>query len=84
MMTDAVITISIMIGYFVLNACIIKVSTQKQIDLETYAVGNRSFGVFLNAFSVVGAWYVGAVYVGWSLPLPTQVCLHSTLSYIPQ
>ena len=65
MMTDAVITISIMIGYFVLNACIIKVSTQKQIDLETYAVGNRSFGVFLNAFSVVGAWYVGAVYVGW-------------------
>lgn len=64
-MTKALITISIMIGYFVLNAVIIKIFTQKQVDLESYAVGNRSFGFMLNAFSGIGAWYTGAMYVGW-------------------
>lgn len=65
MMSKAIIVISIMIGYFVLNAVIIKISTTKQLDLETYAVGNRSFGFMLNAFSGIGAWYCGAMYVGW-------------------
>ncbi len=65
MMTNAIIVIAFMLGYFILNAVIIKLTTEKQVDLESYAVGNRSFGFMLNAFSGIGAWYCGAMYVGW-------------------
>lgn len=65
MTTKALITISVMLAYFVINAVIIKIGGRKQVDLESYAVGSRSFGYLLNAFSYLATWYVGAMYVGW-------------------
>ena len=65
MTSEAMIATGIIIAYFILNGVAIKLGSKKQTDLENYAVGNRSFGFALNAFSYLGAWYVGAMYVGW-------------------
>lgn len=59
------ITISIILAFFVINAVIIKIFHRKQDDLEEYAVGGRSFPWFLSMFGFIGAWYVGTMYTGW-------------------
>jgi SSS family solute:Na+ symporter len=64
-MSNAAITILLIAVYFVINAVIIKLMSRKQTSLEEFGVGNRSFGWLLNAFSYIGGWYVGAIYIGW-------------------
>lgn len=65
MTSNAAIAIAMILGYFILNAAIIKLMTKKQDNLEQYSVGERSFGWLLNAFSYIGGWYVGSIYTGW-------------------
>lgn len=62
---NAIIAISVIIGFFILNAVIIKLAHRKQDTLEEYAVGGRSFPWYLSMFGFIGAWYVGAMYTGW-------------------
>lgn len=61
----AFIAISVIIGFFILNAVIIKLAHRKQDTMEEYAVGGRSFPWYLSMFGFIGAWYVGAMYTGW-------------------
>ncbi|MDR0884791.1 MAG: hypothetical protein LBN22_00245, partial [Clostridiales Family XIII bacterium] len=65
MSSKVIITIGLILGYFVLNAVIIKLMGKKQESLAEYGVGNRSFGWLLNAFSYIGGWYTGTIYTGW-------------------
>ncbi|WP_339164340.1 sodium:solute symporter family protein [Siminovitchia sp. FSL W7-1587] len=62
---NAFIAISVIIGFFILNAVIIKLAHRKQDTLEEFAVGGRSFPWYLSMFGFIGAWYVGAMYTGW-------------------
>lgn len=64
-MSKIAISITLILGYFVLNALVIWIMGKKQEGLEDYAVGNRSFGWLLNSFSYIGGWYCGTTYTGW-------------------
>jgi SSS family solute:Na+ symporter len=59
------ISILLIVAFFVVNAVIIKLLGKKQESLEEYGVGNRSFGWLLNAFAYIGGWYTGTTYTGW-------------------
>ena len=62
---NALIAIGVIIGFFIINAVIIKLAHRKQDSLEEFAVGGRSFPWYLSMFGFIGAWYVGAMYTGW-------------------
>lgn len=62
---NALISISVIIAFFILNAVIIRLAHRSQDTLEEYAVGGRSFPWYLSMFGFIGAWYVGAMYTGW-------------------
>lgn len=61
----SLIALSIIIGFFMLNALIIRLAHRKQDTFEEYAVGGRSFPWYVSMFGFIGAWYVGAMYTGW-------------------
>lgn len=65
MITNAPVVIGIILAFFVLNAAIIKKFHTFQGDAEQYSVGNRNLGWVLVCFAFLGAWYVGALYIGW-------------------
>jgi SSS family solute:Na+ symporter len=65
MLSKAAVTIGLILAYFIVNACIIKLLGKKQESLEEFGVGNRSFGWLLNAFAYIGGWYTGTIYTGW-------------------
>jgi SSS family solute:Na+ symporter len=64
-MSNALISILLIVAFFVINAIIIKMLGRKQENLEEYGVGSRSFGWLLNAFAYIGGWYTGTTYTGW-------------------
>lgn len=61
----ALVAIGVIIGFFIINAVIIRLAHRKQDSLEEFAVGGRSFPWYLSMFGFIGAWYVGAMYTGW-------------------
>lgn len=65
MLNNALITVGLILTYFVVNAIVIKMMGKRQESLEEYGVGNRSFGWLLNAFAYIGGWYTGTTYTGW-------------------
>ncbi|MDR2295775.1 MAG: sodium:solute symporter family protein [Clostridiales Family XIII bacterium] len=65
MIPSAMISIGCILGYFIVNAVIIRILGKKQESLEEFGVGNRSFGWLLNAFAYIGGWYTGTIYTGW-------------------
>ncbi|PLR82069.1 hypothetical protein CVD25_09410 [Bacillus canaveralius] len=62
---NAIISISVILAFFVINAIVIKIFHREQDTLEEYAVGGRSFPWILSLFGFLGAWYVGAMYTGF-------------------
>lgn len=62
---NAFIAISIIAGFILLNAIIIRIFHKKQESMEDYAVGGRSFPWYLSLFGFIGSWYVGSMYTGW-------------------
>lgn len=62
---NTMVTISIIVGFLVINAVVIKLSHRKQNSYEDYAVGGRSFPWILSMFGFIGSWYTGSTYTGW-------------------
>ena len=65
MNSDTLIILSIMAGFYLLNAYAIKRWHIPQDSTEEYGVGGRSMGWITVAFSHIGGWFVGATYTGW-------------------
>jgi SSS family solute:Na+ symporter len=57
---------SIVVGYFLLLLYVVKRwGGLKDQSLSEFAVAGRSFKWYMVLFTVIGSWFVGAMYTGW-------------------